>query len=1140
MKYQSRRDKARLMVNGQDDHKAVEQPTQKVEQNYQPSDSQDGKMVDIDKTEHTLSQSELLNKLISIDRFTGRTYLNSIESSAIIPLKKTIVKNGKSVEVFNMPGEPENLPSFRWFRIDKIVYDKNVFFADKFSMLFAALHSEAAQVALVLDKKNGVTRLFLGARDNNDKAYNLSGQTLEAAMNGFLTGIQSTNVDDIDVKNLTNQYASPAVACVSGVASLRDDKKEKFVQGLERLINSTTSIPSYSAFFIADSVTEAERLEIVNAYQQIYRQLSPFEQFQTSLSKSETTTLTDTITEGITNTIGKTIGRTITNGTTYTTTNTKTEGKSVTDGTSSGWNYSESEGSSANFTPFGIGASDNWNESEGYNEQENHSETVLSQLSEAVSKGDMHQVSDLTQQLVQDAKMQQTAQAKAAGTSQSKTLQITTKDLHVKDLMNTIETQIKRLRNAAPFGLWNCATYFLSDSESTSREIANIYKGTIVGEDSGLEISALNSWDESSPINNEVVKYLGYGINPRFIVDGQNVSAGTTVSSKELAIHMALPQCSVPGIVVQTKASFGRNVTRYSSLRLKEDDEDSNNVEKKVLALDNSTKYLRLGNVLHLGKIDNKNDVCLNLDDLTRHTFVTGTTGSGKSNSLYLILKSLYDAQKKFIVIEPKKGEYKKVLGGLQDVSVYGTNPYESRLLTINPFSFDYKKIMVYQHVNQLVEIFNACWPMYAAMPAVLKKSILDAYKACGWNTKLSKPLDINNVLFPTIEDVIIALRKYINSSEYSADSKSDYKGAIETRLLDLTEGMTGLMLNSGFEISSSDLFDSNVIIDLHGIGNSETISLIMGMLILKLNEYRMSSCGMNEHLSHVTVLEEAHNILKRTSTSQSQESSNLIGKSVEMLNNSIAEMRTYGEGFIIVDQSPSQLDMSAIRNTNTKIILALPDEDDCRVAGKSIGLSDEQIDEINKQKVGQAIVYQNDWEEPVQCSIDQFKTSYPYTEQPDQKFLDDSYEYHVSTDLIKFLVAGRLNVGPKFNLSRVIKDIANANVPSTLKFTVCKMIKEFNETGTCKIWHDHNFKELSELVSSFINKNDEIKEVMLQTSQLGSNELTNSIADVLVDDLADLTKGEICTVIQCLMRYQSTQSVEMLKIYDNWKNNKS
>ncbi|MCB6536246.1 hypothetical protein LI210_22360, partial [Parabacteroides distasonis] len=64
------------------------------------------------------------------------------------------------------------------------------------------------------------------------------------------------------------------------------------------------------------------------------------------------------------------------------------------------------------------------------------------------------------------------------------------------------------------------------------------------------------------------------------------------------------------------------------------------------------------------------------------------------------------------------------------------------------------------------------------------------------------------------------------------------------------------------------------------------------------------SAKGSNKELRHITVLEEAHNILKRTSTEQSAESSNLAGKSVEMLANAIAEMRTYGEGFIIVDQS--------------------------------------------------------------------------------------------------------------------------------------------------------------------------------------------------------------------------------------------
>jgi len=98
-----------------------------------------------------------------------------------------------------------------------------------------------------------------------------------------------------------------------------------------------------------------------------------------------------------------------------------------------------------------------------------------------------------------------------------------------------------------------------------------------------------------------------------------------------------------------------------------------------------------------------------------------------------------------------------------------------------------------------------------------------------------------------------------------------------------------------------------------------------MGILFMKLNEYRIANkLQSNSNLKHVTILEEAHNLLKRTSSEQSADSSNLAGKSVEMISNAIAEMRTYGEGFIIADQAPGLLDMSVIRNTNTKICLRL------------------------------------------------------------------------------------------------------------------------------------------------------------------------------------------------------------------------
>ena len=127
-----------------------------------------------------------------------------------------------------------------------------------------------------------------------------------------------------------------------------------------------------------------------------------------------------------------------------------------------------------------------------------------------------------------------------------------------------------------------------------------------------------------------------------------------------------------------------------------------------------------------------------------------------------------------------------------------------------------------------------------------------------------------------------------------------------------------------------------------------------------------MCSDSMNAELKHITVLEEAHHLLRRTSYMQSQESANLQGKSVEMLTNAIAEMRTYGEGFVIADQAPNLLDEAVIRNTNTKIIFRLPDEDDCQTAGKSAALTPEQIKELAKLPAFVAAVYQNNWVEAV------------------------------------------------------------------------------------------------------------------------------------------------------------------------------
>src|SRR5690606_21480761 len=293
-----------------------------------------------------------------------------------------------------------------------------------------------------------------------------------------------------------------------------------------------------------------------------------------------------------------------------------------------------------------------------------------------------------------------------------------------------------------------------------------------------------------------------------------------------------------------------------------------------------------LGHVRHLW--ENLSQVIeLDMDQLTSHVFVSGSTGAGKSNTLYEMLSQISAAGVPFLVIEPAKGEYKNIFGQRPDVTVLGTHPAHSALLRINPFRFP-AAIHVLEHVDRLVEIFNVCWPMYAAMPAVLKDAILQAYQRCGWDLESS----LNRYsakLFPTFVDLLDTLQQVIEASAYSQELKGNYIGSLSTRIKSLTNGLNGQLFAAG-EIDNEVLFDSNVIVDLSRIGSAETKALIMGILVMRLSEHRMAHGGMNQPLQHVTVLEEAHNILKRSSGEGGGEGSDMVGKSVEMLTNAIAE----------------------------------------------------------------------------------------------------------------------------------------------------------------------------------------------------------------------------------------------------------
>ena len=431
------------------------------------------------------------------------------------------------------------------------------------------------------------------------------------------------------------------------------------------------------------------------------------------------------------------------------------------------------------------------------------------------------------------------------------------------------------------------------------------------------------------------------------------VTPSTNISGKELGLHLALPRSTVPGLPIIEHAEFGKEVNTYHLF----EEEVSNRPEDRVI----------LGRVFDMGLITDR-IVELNNKSLNMHTFITGSTGSGKSNTVYQILMELRQDRVPFLVIEPAKGEYKDVFGHLPDVNVFSTNPGVAQLLNLNPFKFPHA-IHVLEHIDGLVEIFSVCWPMYDAMPAFFKDAILKAYEAVGWDLG-SSTYEGENSEYPDFEILAQQLDKLITNSDYAAEIKSNYRGALLTRVKSLAIGLNKYIFTEE-QTPYEQLFDENCVLDISRVKSSETKALLMGLMVYILNEYRVDQkTENNTGLRHVTVLEEAHDLLKNTSGGESE----LIGKSVEMITNTIAEIRTYGEGFIIVDQSPSSVDIAAIKNTNTKIVLRTPEANDREAVGGSMGLSAAQVNEIAKLPGGVAVVYQNNWISPVLTLVDKAK----------------------------------------------------------------------------------------------------------------------------------------------------------------------
>lgn len=1030
--------------------------------------------------------------------------------------------------------EAENLITI--FKVELMAYDKDEYATDKFAATFSAMTFAADNVFLIVDGFADHTDFYIGIKNNSELTTCSIADTMVSSLQGQFPGIKLTNLAQIEAGHSHSAQhrilrdfadAKSVSSCVGIPAKMGDTQHSNanYIQGIEKLANAMHG-KRYTAIVLAKNQTTDNIASVRTAYESLYSQLSCMATQQLAYSTNESIAHAITRSQGSTNTTshsvsdGKSESHSESKGTSTSTTQSHGESKQNVGGKASQL-ASMLIGAGTILTATGVGApvgiavmgagavlglggvvaSKEKNKSESTGQS--HSKSY------GHSEGTTHNETDSTSH----ADTITDSEGNTSTVGQTKNFTLTLHNKKVEDLLKRIDKQIARIDAAESTGLWSASAYFLSydDDRASAQTGAAIFRSITNGDESGVETSAINTWTADSASKTNILRSIATMEHPVFMYPKSGGTAfeveGTSlVSSKELSMLMGLPRKAVPGLPVVDNVAFGKEVVSLGNGRRKGD--------------------IAIGCVYDHGMALNLNKVELNAKSLTGHTFVTGSTGSGKSEAVYRLIEQAKTKGVTFLVVEPAKGEYKNVFG---DANVFGTNPLLTQLIRINPFRFP-DGIHILEHVDSLVDIFNVCWPMYAAMPAVLKKAVLRSYENCGWQMYESRNT-YKTPIYPSFTDLLAELEHAIDESKYSEEVKGNYTGSLVTRVESLTNGINGEIFSAD-EVPDEMLFDQNTIVDLSRIGSQETKSLIMGLLVMRLNEYRMvNAAKANADLRHLTIIEEAHNLLKRTSTEQSMEGSNMAGKSVEMLVNSIAQMRSYGEGFVIVDQSPTSVHQAAIKNTNTKIVMRLPDGDDRQIAGKAMALSTQQVDEIAKLPTGVAVVYQNDWMHAVKAKLNMMEGERKASGlHPDtRKTAEGDIRLE---EILKLLLMPRMAKCTDIDIAKAENDIKNAHLPMSVKGKLLCVAAEYRDYGKPAIWADDRFIELADIIATLTATKQKVVEY---AEKANSFDELNHLMSALVRDDLKLPSYMSLALRQALLRDYSTLGLSQLKIYNAW-----
>jgi hypothetical protein len=501
-------------------------------------------------------------------------------------------------------------------------------------------------------------------------------------------------------------------------------------------------------------------------------------------------------------------------------------------------------------------------------------------------------------------------------------------------------------------GAWRTGVYLLGDKDSYPR-LASAWRSVMSGDKSLPEPVRVFDRPEVNELTQAWALPDEEGASgPGFY--RRPFECQTLLTTTQLAACVHLPELEAPGFSVSAVPRF--DVVAHKTSADAADD-------------------LVIGQILQHRQAT-AGTYAATLKSLTRHVFVAGLTGSGKTNTIMSILEEAAAHDIPFLVVEPAKTEYRALIDHPKlgpRMRVFTAGKAMVAPFVLNPFEVP-TGTTVGEHLNLLRAVFTAAFGMWTPLPQILERCLHDIYVDRGWdlrtnlNSRLSDPAQTAGA-FPTVSDLIAKANEVIPALGYDEKVTGDLKAALVTRLESLRHGAKGAMLDVTQSLPPEELFGQPTVIELEALGDEGDKAFVSGLLLIRLAEYRRSR-GQSSELVHLLVIEEAHRLLGNVPTNVSEEQANPRGEAVETFSNLLSEIRAYGQGVVIADQVPVRLAPDVMKNTNLKIAHRVVSADDREALAGAMAMDERQVKALTSLEVGEAAVFSGGDDAPLLVRI--------------------------------------------------------------------------------------------------------------------------------------------------------------------------